>query len=132
MWRETEGPFGKFTGHYSGGRLQAVVEITKVSYRAQPIFERLYIGMPWTEIDYLTAINTSAPTYVQMKAQFPGVEAVNAAYTHDLVLIVSTRRRSGGFAKNVACACRPRHMAWVTPRWSSWWTKRLIRSTLDR
>ena len=99
--RETEGPFGEFTGHYSGGRLMPVVEITRVSYRAQPIFESLYIGMPWTEIDYLTAINTSAPIYVQMKAQFPEVEAVNAAYTHGLVVIVSTRRRSGGFAKNI-------------------------------
>lgn len=99
--RETEGPFGEFTGHYSGGRLMPVVEITRVSHRARPIFESLYIGMPWTEIDYLTAINTSAPIYVQMKAQFPEVEAVNAAYTHGLVVIVSTRRRSGGFAKNV-------------------------------
>ena len=99
--RETEGPFGEFTGHYSGGRLMPVVEITKVSYRAKPIFESLYIGMPWTEIDYLTAINTSAPIYVQLKSQFPEVEAVNAAYTHGLIVIVSTRRRVGGFAKNV-------------------------------
>jgi 4-hydroxybenzoate decarboxylase len=99
--RETEGPFGEFTGHYSGGRLMPVVQITKVSYRAKPIFESLYIGMPWTEIDYLTAINTSAPIYVQLKSQFPEVEAVNAAYTHGLIVIVSTRRRVGGFAKNV-------------------------------
>lgn len=99
--RETEGPFGEFTGHYSGGRLMPIVEITKVSHRPRPIFESLYIGMPWTEIDYLTAINTSAPIYVQLKAQFPEVEAVNAAYTHGLVVIVSTRRRVGGFAKNV-------------------------------
>jgi UbiD family decarboxylase len=99
--RETEGPFGEFTGHYSGGRLMPVVEISKVSWRASPIFESLYIGMPWTELDYLTAINTSAPIYVQMKSQFPEVVAVNAAYTHGMVVIVSTRRRVGGFAKNV-------------------------------
>ena len=99
--RETEGPFGEFTGHYSGGRLMPVLEITRVSHRRNPIFESLYIGMPWTEIDYMTAINTSAPIFVQLKAQFPEVEAVNAAYTHGLVVIVSTRRRVGGFAKNV-------------------------------
>lgn len=29
-----------------------VVRIDKVSYR-KPIFESLYLGMPWTEIDYL-------------------------------------------------------------------------------
>jgi UbiD family decarboxylase len=99
--RETEGPFGEFTGHYSGGRLMPIVEITKVSHRPRPIFESLYIGMPWTELDYLTAINTSAPIYVQLKSQFPEVEAVNASYTHGLVVIVSTRCRGGGFAKNV-------------------------------
>ena len=78
--RETEGPFGEFTGHYSGGRLQPVVDITRVSFRHNPIFESLYIGMPWTELDYLIAINTSAPIHVQLKAQFPEVEAVNASY----------------------------------------------------
>ena len=99
--RETEGPFGEFTGHYSGGRLMPVVEITKVSHRRNPIFESLYLGMPWTELDYLIAINTSAPIFVQLKSQFPEVEAVNASYTHGLVVIVSTRCRVGGFAKNV-------------------------------
>ncbi len=99
--RETEGPFGEFTGHYSGGRLMPVVEITKVSHRRNPILESLYLGMPWTELDYLIAINTSAPIFVQLQAQFPEVEAVNASYTHGLVVIVSTRCRRGGFAKNI-------------------------------
>ncbi len=99
--RETEGPFGEFTGHYSGGRRMPVVEVTKVSHRKSPILESLYIGMPWKECDYLTAINTSAPIYVQLKTQFPEIEAVNASYTHGLVVIVSTRCRIGGFAKNV-------------------------------
>lgn len=46
--REIEGPFGEFTGHYSGGRNMTVVRIDKVSYRSKPIFESLYLGMPWT------------------------------------------------------------------------------------
>ncbi|MCV5681773.1 UbiD family decarboxylase, partial [Escherichia coli] len=46
--REIEGPFGEFTGHYSGGRNMTVVRIDKVSYRTRPIFESLYLGMPWT------------------------------------------------------------------------------------
>lgn len=40
--REIEGPFGEFTGHYSGGRNMTVVRIDKVSYRTKPIFESLY------------------------------------------------------------------------------------------
>lgn len=99
--REGEGPFGEFTGHYSGGRQMPVIEITKVSHRRDPIFEHLYLGMPWTEIDYLLGINTCAPLYVQLKQAFPEIQSVNAIYTHGLVAIVSTKRRFGGFGKSV-------------------------------
>lgn len=30
-----------------------VIRIDRISYRDDPIFEHLYLGMPWTEIDYL-------------------------------------------------------------------------------
>lgn len=99
--REIEGPFGEFTGHYSGGRNMTVIRIDKISYRTDPVFEHLYLGMPWTEIDYLMAANTCVPLYVQLKKDFPEVQAVNATYTHGLVVIVSTKKRYGGFAKTV-------------------------------
>ncbi|MFE7660998.1 non-oxidative hydroxyarylic acid decarboxylases subunit C [Streptomyces celluloflavus] len=99
--REIEGPFGEFTGHYSGGRKMTVVRIDRISYRTDPIFEHLYLGMPWTEIDYLMAANTCVPLYEQLKREFPEVQAVNAMYTHGLVVIVSTGKRYGGFAKAV-------------------------------
>lgn len=100
-YREAEGPFGEFTGHYSGGRRMPVVEITKVSHRRNPVYEHLYLGMPWTEIDYMMGINTCAPLYVQLKQAYPEIEAVNALYTHGLIVIVSTKTRFGGFAKGV-------------------------------
>jgi vanillate/4-hydroxybenzoate decarboxylase subunit C len=78
-----------------------VIEITRVSHRRNPIYEHLYLGMPWTEIDYLMGVNTCAPLQVQLKEAFPEVQAVNALYTHGLVVIVSTKRRFGGFAKAV-------------------------------
>ena len=99
--REIEGPFGEFTGHYSGGRNMTVIRIDRISYRTDPIFEHLYLGMPWTEIDYLMAANTCVPIYQQLKRDFPEVQAVNATYTHGLVVIVSTKKRYGGFAKAV-------------------------------
>jgi len=99
--REIEGPFGEFTGHYSGGRNMTVVSIDRISYRGDPIFEHLYLGMPWTEIDYLMAANTCVPLYKQLKKDYPEVQAVNAMYTHGLVVIVSTKKRYGGFAKAV-------------------------------
>ncbi|WP_433605465.1 non-oxidative hydroxyarylic acid decarboxylases subunit C [Dactylosporangium sp. CA-139114] len=99
--REIEGPFGEFTGHYSGGRKMAVVRIDRASHRTRPILETLYLGMPWTEIDYLIGPATCVPLYQQLKAEFPEVQAVNAMYTHGLLGIVSTRKRYGGFAKAV-------------------------------
>jgi UbiD family decarboxylase len=78
-----------------------VIRIDRISYRDDPIFEHLYLGMPWTEIDYLMAANTCVPLYEQLKKDFPEVQAVNAMYTHGLVVIVSTKKRYGGFAKAV-------------------------------
>ncbi|MFG1711288.1 non-oxidative hydroxyarylic acid decarboxylases subunit C [Nonomuraea sp. M3C6] len=99
--REIEGPFGEFTGHYSGGRNLPVVRVDKVSFRTAPIFESLYLGMPWTELDYLIGPATCVPLYQQLKADFPEVRAVNAMHTHGLLLIISTSKRYGGFAKAV-------------------------------
>ncbi len=100
--REIEGPFGEFPGSYSGSRLQPIVKITKITHRQNPIFENLYLGMPWTEIDYLMALNTSIPLYEQLKRDFPEVEAVNAMYTHGIGVIISTKSRFGGYGKAVA------------------------------
>ncbi|MVO88535.1 UbiD family decarboxylase [Streptomyces sp. p1417] len=99
--REIEGPFGEFTGHYSGGRRMPVIRIDRISHRTDPIFEHLYLGLPWTEIDYLMGPATCVPLLRQLRAEFPEVVAVNAMYTHGLVAIVSTRSRVGGFARAV-------------------------------
>lgn len=99
--REPEGPFGEFTGQYSGGRKYPVIEIDRVFHCKNPVYESLYLGMPWTEIDYMVAINTSAPLYVQIKNVFPEIVAINATYIHGLVVVVSTKCRYGGFAKAI-------------------------------
>lgn len=100
--REVEGPFGEFPGSYSGSRKQCVVKIERITHRTNPIFENLYLGIPWTEIDYLMALNTSVPLYKQLKRDFPEVVAVNAMYTHGMGVIVSTKCRLGGYGKAVA------------------------------
>ncbi|MFJ5794219.1 phenolic acid decarboxylase BsdC [Bacillus atrophaeus] len=100
--REYEGPFGEFTGHYSGGRNMPIIKIKRVSHRNHPVFEHLYLGMPWTECDYMIGINTCVPLYQQLKEAYPSeIVAVNAMYTHGLIAIVSTKTRYGGFAKAV-------------------------------
>ncbi|MCY8934114.1 phenolic acid decarboxylase BsdC [Bacillus atrophaeus] len=100
--REYEGPFGEFTGHYSGGRSMPIIKIKRVSHRNHPVFEHLYLGMPWTECDYMIGINTCVPLYQQLKEAYSSeIVAVNAMYTHGLIAIVSTKTRYGGFAKAV-------------------------------
>jgi len=78
-----------------------VIRIDRVSYRTRPIFETLYLGKPWTEVDYLIGPATCVPIFKQLKADFPEVQAVNAMYTHGLLAIISTKKRYGGFAKAV-------------------------------
>ena len=99
--RQPEGPFGEFPGYYSGCHQYPVIEIDRVLHRKNPIYESVYVGRPWTELDYLQALTTSTPVFDQLNATFPEVIAVNALYTHGLVLIVSTKVRYGGFAKAV-------------------------------
>ena len=99
--REVEGPFGEFPGYYSGCHLYPVIEIDRVLHRKDPIYDTVYVGRPWTELDYLQAMTTSAPIYAQLKNDFPEVQAVNALYTHGLVVVVSTKTRYGGFAKAI-------------------------------
>jgi hypothetical protein len=48
-----------------------------------------------------TVPGMSVPLFVQLHTMFPEVVAVNALYTHGLVVIVSTKTRYGGFAKAV-------------------------------
>jgi vanillate/4-hydroxybenzoate decarboxylase subunit C len=99
--RQPEGPFGEFPGYYSGCHQYPLIEIDRVLHRKNPIYESVYVGRPWTELDYLQALTTSTPIFDQVNATFPEVIAVNALYTHGLVLIVSTKVRYGGFAKAV-------------------------------
>lgn len=101
-YREVEGPFGEFPGSYSGARRQPIIHIKSIAYRDNPIFENLYLGIPWSEIDYLMAINTSVPLFKQLQESFPEVKAVNAMYTHGIGCIISTGVRFGGFGKTVA------------------------------
>lgn len=99
--REIEGPFGEFTGHYSGGRKVPVVRVDRTYQRTEPIFESLYLGMPWTELDYLIGPATCVPLLRQLRTDFPEVRSVNAMYTHGLLAIISTGKRYGGFARAV-------------------------------
>lgn len=101
--RYPEGPFGEFPGSYSGINNACRIKINKVTHRRDPIFEMLYIGGRGnTESACMVVLNTCVPLYMQLKADFPQVKAVNATYQHGMTTIVATDQRSPGFAKTVA------------------------------
>ena len=112
--REPEGPFGEFPGYHSGMHKYPVIGIDRVSHRKDPICDAEYVGRPWTELDYLQAMTTSAPIYMQLKQTFREVVAVNALYTHGLVVIVSTKTRYGASPKRSACTCSRRRTGSAT------------------
>ena len=102
--RFVEGPFAEYPGSYSTSMLQVEIKVDTITRRREPlIFENLYTGEPWTEIDYLQGLNTCATIYKQMKVDFPEVEAVNAMYTHGYCTIIAAKMRFGGFAKTLGC-----------------------------
>ena len=113
--RVCEGPFGEFPGSYSGARRQVIIKIKRVTHRRDPIFENLYLGRPWTEIDTLLGLNTCIPIYKQLRETMPEVKAVNALYQHGLTVIISMESRLGGYAKSVAfrAASTPHGISYV-------------------
>jgi UbiD family decarboxylase len=113
--RVCEGPFGEFPGSYSGARKQVVIKIKRVTHRRDPIFENLYLGRPWTEIDTLLGLNTCIPIYKQLRETMPEVKAVNALYQHGLTVIIAMESRLGGYAKSVAfrAASTPHGISYV-------------------
>jgi 4-hydroxybenzoate decarboxylase len=100
--RVPEGPFGEFTGGYSGARRQVLIKIERVTHRLDPILENLYIGRSWSECDTLLGLPTCIPLYKQIRETMPEVKAVNALYQHGLTVIIATESRLGGYAKSVA------------------------------
>jgi UbiD family decarboxylase len=100
--RVPEGPFGEFTATYTDTAWVPLFRVTGVSSRTEPIFENIYLGAGWGELDTLIGLNTCVPVYVDLREMFPEVVAVNALYQHGLTAIIAVRNRFGGFAKSVA------------------------------
>jgi UbiD family decarboxylase len=100
--RVPEGPFGEFTATYTDTAWVPLFQVTGVSSRTEPIFENIYLGAGWGELDTLIGLNTCVPVYEDLRKMFPEVRAVNALYQHGLTAIIAVRNRFGGFAKSVA------------------------------
>jgi UbiD family decarboxylase len=75
--REAEGPFGEYTGYYTEEYPKAVIEVTAITHRREPIIQALLTGVPTTENHVLKMIPFEASLYALLKPRFPGVKAVH-------------------------------------------------------
>lgn len=77
--REEEGPFGEFTGCYSGTRKAPVMEVRVVTMRQQPIYQDALTGMPMTEDQTLTWLPRTVAIAEDAGRVHPEIIAVNWA-----------------------------------------------------
>ena len=102
--RETEGPFGDFTGHIGPADLRPVIEITAVTYRDDPLYLCTYAGSPPTEEHVMHSLTNSAERYRQVReSTAPTVKDVffPLAGCSEFHVRVAFRKESPGQAKNV-------------------------------
>lgn len=102
--RELEGPFGEFTGSYSGVYRTPVIHITAITCRANPIMEQVTIGRPPRETEIMPHIPFSVSILRQARQLVPDLVSFNAASTQSLTSVASIRQRRGGRAKQVMAA----------------------------
>ncbi|MBI2873483.1 MAG: UbiD family decarboxylase [Firmicutes bacterium] len=76
-YRESEGPFGEFSGYYGPGSMSPVMEVTAVTMRRDALWQAGLTGPPVTENHALCGLPFEASLYYDLKQQFPEVRAVH-------------------------------------------------------
>lgn len=101
--RETEGPFGEYTGYYTPAYPKPVMEVTAITHRKNPIFLAMLTGEPTTENHVLKMIPMEASCFALLKSRFPGVKAVHfpGAGGTGLMGVVAMTQRSRNEARSL-------------------------------
>jgi UbiD family decarboxylase len=100
-----EGPFGEWTGYYSGGRrADLAVDITRLYHRDNPIILGAPPGRPPHDYSYMRTVMKSAMIHDELVAT--GVAGVTGAWAHEagggrLFVAVALEQRYAGHARQV-------------------------------
>lgn len=100
-----EGPFGEWTGYFSGNRRPSLaIEITRLYHRDDPILLGAPPGLPPHDYSYMRTVMKSAMIHDELVAT--GVQGVRAAWAHEagggrLFIAVSMQQRYAGHARQV-------------------------------
>lgn len=101
--RRMEGPFGEYTGYYTGAYPKPVIEVTAITHRRGPIFQAALTGLPTTDNHVMKMIPMEASCYAFLKQRFPGVRKVHfhGAGGVGLLCIVAMRQNTKYEARNM-------------------------------
>ncbi|MFQ5436087.1 MAG: UbiD family decarboxylase [Anaerolineae bacterium] len=77
--RIEEGPFGEYTGHYSGkgDEPQEFIKVKALTHRNDPILWSTTVGRPTTDTHMIMSVNRTASLWNDLQTmQIPGIKAV--------------------------------------------------------
>ncbi len=104
-----EGPFGEYTGHYSGKRDEAreFIQVKTVTHRDNPILWSTTVGKPVTDTHMIMAVNRTASLWNDLKAMnIPGIKSVYGppASAGRMLVIISMTPMYHGHSTQVGLA----------------------------
>jgi 2,5-furandicarboxylate decarboxylase 1 len=112
--RQMEGPMAEFTGHYSGAEPKHVARITRITHRAQPIFQTMN-GGGYEHVSVGNMITREPLLERFVKHISPRVKAVHLPpYSGGFTAIIALENPQPGEAKNVALAAMAAHVNFKT------------------
>lgn len=104
--RESEGPFGEYSGYYGPAQERPVMEITAITHRKDPIYHAGLTGAPMTENHFLKVLPYEMTMQKDLKGAFPGIKSVNytAAGCCEYMVYVSMKTTFLGEGRNALMA----------------------------
>ncbi|NIO07681.1 MAG: UbiD family decarboxylase [Deltaproteobacteria bacterium] len=104
--RITDGPYGEYQGCYSEAKQSAVLKVTAITIRENPIYQTCLAGFPVTENHTLIEYGNAALVYREVKKIVPEVRGIRltpgGTFRHHVV--VSIKKRQEEEARNVILA----------------------------
>ena len=112
--RQTEGPMAEFTGHYSGADPKHVARITRITHRANPIFQTMN-GGGYEHVSVGNMITREPLLERFVKHISPRVKAVHLPpYSGGFTALIALDNPQPGEARNVALAAMAAHVNFKT------------------
>ena len=112
--RQMEGPMAEFTGHYSGADPKHVARITRITHRANPIFQTMN-GGGYEHVSVGNMITREPLLERFVKHISPRVKAVHLPpYSGGFTALIALDNPQPGEARNVALAAMAAHVNFKT------------------